>query len=430
MLALPLLAVPAIAIFGWNWARGPLQRLVLEKTGRELVIAGELTLSPAWPAPRLRAQAVTFANPAWAREKQMVAVDEVEFTLDLLELFRKNLEFPEVRLTRPVVYLEVAADGRKTWLLDPNQSKETARIPIGRLTLDKGRLGYDDLKQQTSIRSDISTQAGQAGGPAGVVFTATGLYRGAALSAHGSAGSVLALHDESVPFPLKVDAKFGGTRIEAEGSITSLLKFTALDMRLALRGESLALLYPLFKLPFPDTHAYATTGDLVHSGRMWRYDKFSGHIGKSDIAGSFQVDLGGTRPFLSGQLASKLLDLDDLGPLIGARDAKPVGAANRVAKSDTPKSGTPKSDLRGPIHVGGTFSDPTFGLDKGRIAMRGAGALALGLINPLLALVPLVEMGPGAESQCGALMRKAKAPLQVAARKPVFVPVPAKGALP
>jgi AsmA protein len=67
--------------------------------------------------------------------------------------------------------------------------------------------------------------------------------------------------------------------------------------------------------------------------------------------------------------------------------------------------------LRGPIYVRGTFSKPEVDLDKGRIALRSAGALALGLINPLLALIPLVEMGPGVESECARLMHEAQAPL-------------------
>ena len=133
-LALPLLAMLYVAIFGWNWARAPLQRIVTQKTGRELVIGGDLKVKLGWPAPRISAHAVTFANPPWAKEKQMLAVDDVEFSVDLPDLFKKSLMFPEVRLTRPVVFLEQAADGRKTWLLDLHQSDENARIPIGRLT--------------------------------------------------------------------------------------------------------------------------------------------------------------------------------------------------------------------------------------------------------------------------------------------------------
>ena len=354
LLALPALAILYVAIFGWNWARGPLQRIVTEKTGRELVIGGDLKVKLAWPAPRVRAQAVTFANPPWAKEKQMLAVDDVEFTVDLLDLFKKNLMFPEVRLTRPVVFLEQAADGRKTWLLDLNQSDENAGIPIGRLTLDQGRLGYDDAKQNTSIRADISTQDARAGGTdaTGVVFSASGLYKGLVLAAHGSGGSVLALHDESVPYPLKVDATIGHTGITADGTVTSLLKFSAMDMHLALHGDNLALLFPLFGMALPKTHSYATAGRIVHSGKMWRYEKFSGHMGKSDIAGTLEVDNGGARPFMRGDLGSQLLDLDDLGPLIGAKEQKPMRAMPKAAAAGgTEKAATPASAAVASTHV-------------------------------------------------------------------------------
>jgi uncharacterized protein involved in outer membrane biogenesis len=634
LLVPPVLAVLWIAIFGWNWARGPLQRITTEKTGRELVIGGDLKVSLGWPAPRVRAQAVTFANPPWAKETQMVAVDEVEFSVNLLELFRKRLVFPEVRLTRPTVFLELAADGRKTWLLDLEQSDETRRIPIGRLTLDEGHLGYDDARQKTSIRSDISTQSAAAAGvdAGGVVFSAKGLYKGMPLAAKGSGGSVLALHDERAPYPLKVDATVGRTGVKAEGTVTSLLKFSAIDMHLALRGDSLGLLFPLLGIAFPETNAYTTSGHIVHSGQRWRYEKFSGRIGKSDIAGSLQVDNGGARPFMRAELVSNTLDFDDLGPLIGARDARapavkaaapaPRAAAVTAGSRILPKTpfktdrwgsvdadvtlraktivrakelplenlvthlklqnslltldpldfgfagghlkavisldgredpikaraklgarkillarlfptvkltktsigeingnfdlagrgnsidrmlatsngrvgliiadgeiskllmeqiglhlleilqlklsgdktialrcgvadfgvrsgvmaanvlvldtevstitGTGSIDLghekldltlvpktrstspvalRSPIYVRGTFANPEVDIDKGRVIARGAGAVLLGLVNPLLALIPLVEMGPGIKSECGRLIHEARAPL-------------------
>lgn len=353
LLSLPLLAILYVAIFGWNWARGPLQRAVTEKTGRELVIGGDLEVRIAWPAPRVRAHAVTFANPSWAREKQMVAADEVEFSVDLAALLDRKLMFPEVRLTRPVVYLEQASEGRKTWLLDLDQKDELARIPIGRLTLDQGRLGYLDAAQKTSILADISTQDRGAGGVdadavdagvvdnTGVIFSAKGTYKGLALAGRGSGGSVLKLNDASTPYALNVAGTVGSTGIRAEGTVTSLFKVAAMDMQVAVRGQSLAQLYPLFGIPFPETNPYTTAGRMVYGGELWRYEKFSGRVGKSDIAGSLELDKRRTRPFLRAGIDSKLLDFADLGPLIGAKHAtdapgKPKLSSTRVSATPTP----------------------------------------------------------------------------------------------
>ena len=329
-LAPVLLAVLLIAIFGWNWLRGPIERITLDKTGRQLAISGDLELKLGWPLPRIRAGEVTFANPAWAREKQMVAADAVEFAIDLPQLLRQNIVFPEVRLERPVVFLEQGTDGRKNWLLDANQRDEGARIRIDRLTLDHGRVGYDDAGQKTSIRSELSaglpTSNTQPAG-AGLTFTAQGQYKGLPLKAHGNGGPVLGLRDERTPYPLKAEFTVGHTGVKVDGTITSLLKFSAMDMRLAMRGGSLAQLYPLLGLAVPETRAYSTDGHIVHTGQTWRYEKFSGRIGDSDIAGTLRVDTGGKRPAMKADLVSSLLDLADLGPLIGARPGSVQAAA-------------------------------------------------------------------------------------------------------
>jgi AsmA protein len=287
---------------------------------------------------------VTFANPAWAKEKQMVAADAVEIAIDLPQLLRRKIVLPEVRLERPVVFLEQGSGGRKNWLLDLNQQDEQARIRIDRLMLDNGRLGYDDPAQKTSIRAELSTlNTGPAG--AGVSFTAQGHYKGMALKARGNGGPVLGLRDESTPYPLKADLTVGHTGVKADGTITSLLKFSAMDMRLSLHGDSLAQLFPLLGIAFPETGAYLTDGHIVHSGPTWRYDKFSGRIGGSDIAGTFQVDTGGKRPAMKADLVSKLLDFADLGPLIGARPGS-VQAAKQEALPPSPAAAPIAAQVR------------------------------------------------------------------------------------
>jgi AsmA protein len=64
--------------------------------------------------------------------------------------------------------------------------------------------------------------------------------------------------------------------------------------------------------------------------------------------------------------------------------------------------------LRSPIQVRGSFAKPQVGVDKGRVALRAAGAALLGALNPFLALIPLIDTGPGKDSDCGQLVRDAK----------------------
>jgi uncharacterized protein involved in outer membrane biogenesis len=329
-LALVLLVPLLVALFGWNWLRAPVERMTLDKTGRELVIGGDIDIDLAWPRPRLQAAAVTFANPAWASERQMVAADAVEVFIDLPELFRRRIHLSEVRLVRPVVFLEQGSHGRKNWLLDRRQQDETARVRIDRLSLDQGRVGYDDAALKTHVRAELSTSTARPAGSE-LAFSATGLFKGMPFKTQGHGGPVLGLRDATTPYPLQAELTLGRTRVKAAGNITSLLRFATVDLQLGLRGDNLEQLYPLLGIAVPATKAYAIDGHLVHQQKWWRYDNFSGRIGSSDIAGSLQIDNAGKRPALHGDLVSKRIDLADLGELIGARNTKMGQAA--VARS-------------------------------------------------------------------------------------------------
>jgi AsmA family protein len=77
--------------------------------------------------------------------------------------------------------------------------------------------------------------------------------------------------------------------------------------------------------------------------------------------------------------------------------------------------------LRSPLHVGGTLKQPQIVVDKTALVARGGATLLLGLANPLAALIPLVETGPGKDSDCGQLIASAepsaKRPADNSARK-------------
>jgi uncharacterized protein involved in outer membrane biogenesis len=63
--------------------------------------------------------------------------------------------------------------------------------------------------------------------------------------------------------------------------------------------------------------------------------------------------------------------------------------------------------FRSPLKISGTFAAPSAGPDKGALAGRAGIALALGVINPLLALAATIETGPGQDENCKAILAKA-----------------------
>ena len=64
--------------------------------------------------------------------------------------------------------------------------------------------------------------------------------------------------------------------------------------------------------------------------------------------------------------------------------------------------------LRAPIYVRGSLKQPDVDIDKGVIAMRAGGALALGALAAPAALVPLISAGGEGENQCATLLAAAR----------------------
>ena len=63
-----------------------------------------------------------------------------------------------------------------------------------------------------------------------------------------------------------------------------------------------------------------------------------------------------------------------------------------------PKDFSPLT-LRTPLHVSGTFSAPSVGLEKGPLTRKLGGAALLALINPFAALIPLIDTGNTEDAQ-------------------------------
>jgi uncharacterized protein involved in outer membrane biogenesis len=316
-----LVALTLFLTFGLNALRGPIARAVTNATGRELVIDGDLRVVWSWLNPRFRVEKVTFANPDWAREDSLFSADVAEAELRLLPLLRGRVVLPEVHLEGAEVNLERDQEGRRNWILDSKreEQKKESRLFIERLTLDRGHLSYADAGLDIDIQADLHTDE------TGVVFATSGTYKGLELSGSGHAGQVLSLYDEASPFPLKAEAKIGDTRVGVDGSVTGLMALKKIDTRVRLSGRTLADLYDIVGIALPETPAYATEGHLLREGTLVRYEKFTGKVGTSDIAGTIQVDTGGKRPFMQGDLQSKVIDLSDLGVVVGTEQPREDG---------------------------------------------------------------------------------------------------------
>lgn len=325
----------AVVLYNWsNWnlLKGPISRTVENKTGRQLQINGDLIMHLRWPETRIKTSHLRFANPQWAEADDMVDVKNVSLKIHVPSLLKGAVVLTEVRLDQARVSLEKSVDGRKNWLLDRYQKNENSSLKINALAVNKGQIDYLEPAQKTRVRAVISTTPSTTGSGSGLVMEARGTFRGQTLKASGRGGNLLSLRDQTLAYPINIQGSIGSTTASAAGRVTNLMTFSTLDLNIELRGENLAQLYPLTGVVLPDTPPYKTKGRLIRDGKSWRYENFSGLIGKSDIAGTLSLDARKSpRPFLKGTLNSKSLNFADLGPLVGSQSAgAPVVARTRV----------------------------------------------------------------------------------------------------
>lgn len=310
-------ALTLILVFSIGYFKGPLTRAVGKATGRELVIEGDLRVVPSLLHPRFRAEKVTFGNAEWGQYEYMLRADAVEASVSLAGLLRGRLVVPEVRLEGAALALEMDQEGRRNWILrEGDEEKKESRVFIRHLTLDRGRLLYEDPAREISLAADLETDT------EGVAFTVEGSYQGNDMAAEGRGGPVLALRDTDEPYPLKGSATIGDTSIKLDGRITELVGLRGIDTQIEISGKSMDELYWILNLALPSTSPYSTAGRLVREGKLIRYENFSGKVGESDLAGSFQFDAAGERPLMTGKLHSKVLNLADLGSLVGTGRAR------------------------------------------------------------------------------------------------------------
>src|SRR5206468_1769655 len=56
--------------------------------------------------------------------------------------------------------------------------------------------------------------------------------------------------------------------------------------------------------------------------------------------------------------------------------------------------------LRGPIVIDGTFKNPTVHPASGPVMARVGTSIGLGVLNPLAALLPLIDLGGASDANC------------------------------
>jgi AsmA protein len=355
LLGLLAALVVFVLLFDWDWLRGPLNRAISEKTQRRFD-SSHLAVKLGWN-PVIRLKDVYFANADWAQDtggagdrgdRPMARIGTLEFSVSLRDLWDGKVFVPRVALDQAELNFEKAGDERRNWVLgEPSQTREPSRLRIASLSVREGHLRYVDRGTPLSLDIAVETFDPAAAAKAddakakplstGTARYTTryrfeGRYHDAQFSGQAQTGDVLSFQESNIPFPIQGRLVAGTTRLDVEGTVADAADISGIDVRLNIAGRTLANLYPFLLLPLPASPPYRLSGHLKLEGKRYAMQDIQGRIGKTDVAGEAAYVQRDTRPLLTAKLHSQLLNLPDLGPLVGlttkeTTDARPLTQA-------------------------------------------------------------------------------------------------------
>ena len=244
------LPVGAAAVFALSFDADAYKARIIDAarraTGRELVLAGPLSLAPSLH-PTIEAQDVALANMAGGSRPQMLSVGRLQVRLALLPLLRRRVEIESLTLIQPDILIETDANGRGNWIFKrpapgPLEPSASASAPGSRMAIDvhrirvrDGRLTWRNGATGQSVAVDLATADADLGdGP--VRVSAALAYAGA-------------------PFALDVGA---GTLAQMEGDAPGAWPLT---LRLS-QADAVATVAGTVELPI-FTHGYRGRADAI-----------------------------------------------------------------------------------------------------------------------------------------------------------------------
>ena len=128
-----LLLIVGTALVGpgmidWNRYKGEATKQVKLLTGRDLQILGDVQVS-IFPAPAIIANDVSLSNLPGAATPEMIKLRRAEVRIALSPLLAGQIKVETVRLIEPVIELELLADGRQNWDIQPVAATTSSVAP-------------------------------------------------------------------------------------------------------------------------------------------------------------------------------------------------------------------------------------------------------------------------------------------------------------
>lgn len=311
--------------FDLNKYKSTAEKIVYEQTGRRLTIAGDASLGISL-IPTIVISDVSFANPEWAKNPQMIKISELELQFSIIPLLSKQIVIDKAVLKQPQIYFETAKDGRNSWNITLNSGEkkttssswlikdanaaETAS-PLGQLKdfvakevlIENGVINY--LKHQNNSLTKLNINH--------ITFNTDGItspmnadwdvmFNDMELVGKGTFGSLAALFSVTGEYPANVDMKALGIKAVINAKIKNLM------------NDKLSAVFD-YNIYNPAGNMNAPETTLIGKGNSTltkiNLDISQLNIINNVLKGKVSADISGTKPYISADLSGTTFNLGD-----------------------------------------------------------------------------------------------------------------------
>jgi uncharacterized protein involved in outer membrane biogenesis len=331
-----------------RFLKHPFERLASSYMDRRVAVAGDFNFYFDPIALRFKAEGMTVSNPAWASKPNLFSAKLIDTRIEtayFVLLGEKVLDW--LTLTDGQIDAEWdAKHEHNTWTF---AGSEPFKLPLIKQAVISGTtIRYrDPLKKLSADIAIDPIDARQNQVANNIRFSGGGAMRDIPFSIAGqqSTPNQLISGGEN-KFELHVRAAH--SQVDVSGTLPAATQIEGADLAVGVRGRNLRELFDIAGIAVPDTRAYSLRSHMVKQGDEYRFTKIVGNYGNSDLEGALTVDMPPParkdgRIKLTADLASRRVDMVDIGPFIGfepnklATQGAAAAATTQHAKGDYPR---------------------------------------------------------------------------------------------
>jgi uncharacterized protein involved in outer membrane biogenesis len=292
------LVVPGF--INWNDYKSEITAKAQEATGRRLAIDGDIGFT-ILPTPALQVSRLRLSNMAGATAPEMVTIANLEVEVALIPLLSGEIQIKRVRVSKPVISIEVSADSTANYDFGGSNSDGSGGgtdLSLDSLVIEDAKLSYIDAKSGTNETIEglsAKLSAGSLQGP----FKATGRLTARNLTTTFTASTGALNTGRSIPLNLALGLANGAGTLSFKGSLSQASADGTLKGKLAVTApDALTLtqaLKPVIGSDIPELPALkqklSLNGDLEASAKSAAFNNIVTKIGETTAAGAISVDL-------------------------------------------------------------------------------------------------------------------------------------------